>query len=127
MGKDLTEVRSLHRQLVPDEVGPGQHEPTFLQAIAIKARADKRHRFQDLYRHLDAEFLLACWHDLNKDAASGVDGVTAAEYAKDLHANIQGLAERLKSKRYRAKLVRRVYIPKENGGERPLGIPTVVS
>ena len=39
MGKDLTEVRSLHRPLVPDGVGPGQHEPTFLQAIAIKARA----------------------------------------------------------------------------------------
>ena len=47
MGKDLTEVRSLQRPLVPDGVGPGQHEPTFLQAIAIKARADKRHRFQD--------------------------------------------------------------------------------
>jgi hypothetical protein len=46
MGKDLTEVRSLHRPLVPDGVGPGQHEPTFLQAIAIKARADKRHVFR---------------------------------------------------------------------------------
>ena len=38
MGKDLTEVRSLHRQLVPDDVGLGQHEPTFLQAIVIKAK-----------------------------------------------------------------------------------------
>ncbi|MGH8627619.1 MAG: hypothetical protein ACREYC_20895 [Gammaproteobacteria bacterium] len=94
-GKDLTEVRSLHRPLVPDGVGPGQHEPTFLQAIAIKARADKRHRFQDLYRHLDADFLLACWHDLNQDAASGVDGVTAAGYAGDLHANIQDLVGRI--------------------------------
>lgn len=125
MGKDLTEVRSLHRPLVPDGVGPGQHEPTFLQAIAIKARADKRHRFQDLYRHLDADFLLACWHDLNQDAASGVDGVTAAEYAGDLHANVQDLVGRLKTKRYRAKRVRRVYIPKENGKERPIGIPAL--
>lgn len=125
MGKDLTEVRSLQRPLVPDGVGPGQHEPTFLQAIAIKARADKRHRFQDLYRHLDADFLLACWHDLNQDAASGVDGVTAAEYAGDLHANIQDLVGRLKTKRYRAKRVRRVYIPKENGKERPIGIPAL--
>jgi RNA-directed DNA polymerase len=125
MGKDLTEVRSLHRPLVLDEVGPSQHEPTFLQAIVIKAKADKQHRFQDLYRHLDADFLLACWHDLNKDAASGVDEVTAAAYAKALHANIQALAERLKAKRYRAKLVRRVYIPKENGKERPLGIPAL--
>ena len=43
----------------------------------------------------------------------------------DLHANIQDLAERLKTKRYRAKLVRRVYIPKENGKERPPGIPAL--
>ncbi len=125
MGQDLTEVRSPHRQLVLDEVGPEQHEPTFLRGIAIKARAEKQHRFRDLYRHLNAEFLLACWHDLNKDAASGVDEVTAAEYAQELHAHIQDLAERLKTKRYRAKLVRRVYIPKENGKERPLGIPAL--
>jgi hypothetical protein len=125
MGKDLTEVRSLHRPLVPDGVGPGQHEPTFLQAIATKAKACQQHRFQDLYRYLDAEFLRHCWGDLNQDAASGVDGVTAAEYAKDLQANLQGLAERLKTKRYRAQRVRRVYIPKDNGTERPLGIPAL--
>jgi RNA-directed DNA polymerase len=46
-----------------------------------------------------------------------VDGVTAADYEGNLQANIQALAERLKSKRYRAKLVRRKYIPKENGKE----------
>jgi group II intron reverse transcriptase/maturase len=125
MGKDLTEVRSPHRPLVPDGVGPGQHEPTFLRGIAIKARACKHHRFQDLYRHLDVEYLLHCWHDLNKAAASGVDEVTASEYAAELHANIGGLVERLKAKRYRAKLVRRVYIPKEDGKERPIGIPAL--
>lgn len=125
MGKDLTEARSPHRPLVPDEVGPGEHEPTFLRGIAIKARACKRHRFQDLYRHLDAEFLLHCWNDLNKAAASGVDEVTAGAYAKELHAHIEALAQRLKAKRYRAKLVRRVYIPKENGKERPIGIPAL--
>jgi group II intron reverse transcriptase/maturase len=124
-GKDLTEVRSPHRELVPDEVGPGEHEPTFLRGIAIKARADKRHRFQNLYRQLDAEFLLHCWGKLNKVAASGVDGVTACEYAQDLHANIERLVRRLKAKRYRAGLVRRVYLPKENGRERPIGIPAL--
>jgi group II intron reverse transcriptase/maturase len=110
---------------VPDRVGPDEHEPTFLRGIATKARVCKRHRFRDLYRHLDAEFLLHCWGDLNKDAASGVDRVTAQAYAVDLHANIQGLAERLKAKRYRAKRVRRVYIPKENGKARPLGLPAL--
>jgi RNA-directed DNA polymerase len=125
MGKDLTEVRSLHRKLMPDTVGSEPHEPTSLRAIANKAKADKHHRFRDLYRCLNAELLMHCWGGLNKAAASGVDGVTAAAYAHNLHANIEALAERLKSKRYRAKLVRRHYIPKENGKQRPLGIPAL--
>ncbi len=104
---------------MPDTVGSEPHKPTSLRGIANKARVDKQHRFRDLYRCLDAELLLACWSDLNKEAASGVDGVTAAAYAANLHANIEALAQRLKSQRYRAKLVRRSYIPKENGKERP--------
>jgi len=125
MGKDLTGVRSLQRQLMPDTVGSEHHEPTSLQGIANKAKADRRHRFRDLYRCLNAELLLHCWGELNKDAASGVDGVTAQAYAGNLQGNIEALVERLKSQRYRAKLVRRHYIPKENGKERPLGIPAV--
>ena len=54
---------------MPDIVGSEQHEPTSLWAIANKAKADKHHRFRDLYRCLNAEFLLDCWSDLNKDAA----------------------------------------------------------
>ena len=84
MGKDLTEVRSPHRLLVPDTVGPGQREPTFLRAIANKAKSRKQHRFRDLYRCLNAELLRHCWGDLNKSAASGVDEVTASEYAEEL-------------------------------------------
>jgi RNA-directed DNA polymerase len=110
---------------MPNTVGLEQHKPTFLRGIANKSKADKQHRFRDLYRCLNVELLFACWSDLNKDAASGVDGVTAEAYAQNLHANIEALVERLKSKRYRAKLVRRVYIPKENGRERPLGIPAL--
>lgn len=125
MGKDLTEVRSPQRKLMPDRVGLEQHEPTSLRGIAEKAKADKQHRFRDLYRELTAEYLLRCWPDLNKAAASGVDRITADDYAKDLHGNILRLAERLKEKKYRAKLVRRVWIPKENGKERPLGIPAL--
>ena len=71
---------------------------------------------------IDTEMLLYCWGDLNKDAASGVDKVSAAQYAENLHANVEALVEKLKRKRYRAKLVRRSYIPKENGTKRPLGI-----
>jgi RNA-directed DNA polymerase len=125
MGKDLTEVRSLQRKLVPDIVGLGKYEPTSLQGIAIKAKENGKNRFQDLYRCLDAPFLLYCWRDLNKNAVGGVDKVTAEVYEENLEANVLDLVERLKHKRYRAKLVRRCYIPKENGKERPLGIPAL--
>lgn len=121
----MTEVRSSQRKLAPDTVGSDKRKPTSLRGIADKAKADKRHRFRDLYRCLNVEFLLNCWPDLNKDAASGVDGVTWQAYAENLHANVEALVRRLKSKRYRAKLVRRHYIPKENGQERPLGIPVI--
>ncbi|MCP4115371.1 MAG: group II intron reverse transcriptase/maturase [Desulfobacteraceae bacterium] len=102
-----------------------QYEQTSLRGIAIKAKANGKHRFQDLYRNLNAPFLHTCWKDLNKKAASGVDKVTAQVYEENLEANIQGLVEWLKTNRYRAKLVRRCYIPKENGKERPLGIPAL--
>jgi RNA-directed DNA polymerase len=110
---------------MPDTVGPDPHEPTSLRGIANKARADKRPRFRDLSRCLDANLLRTCWDDLNKAAASGVDHVTAEDYAANLQANIEALAQRLKAQRYRAKLVRRCYIPKANGQERPLGIPAL--
>jgi group II intron reverse transcriptase/maturase len=110
---------------MPDIVGLEHHKPTSLEGIAQRAAACKDHRFQNLYRLLDAQLLYACWFDLNKSSASGVDKVTAAEYEQDLIGNIQRLAGRLKAKKYRAKLVRRVYILKDNGGQRPLGIPAL--
>lgn len=110
---------------MPDTVGLEQHEQTSLRGIALRAQTCRDHRFRDLYRCLDSHLLHCCWRELNKRAASGVDDVTAQAYEQDLNANIEALAERLKTKRYRAKLVRRCYIPKENGGERPLGIPAL--
>jgi group II intron reverse transcriptase/maturase len=62
---------------------------------------------------------------LRKEAASGVDGVSFQEYERDLEANLTDLEERLKRKAYRARLVRRKYIPKGQGKLRPLGIPVL--
>ncbi len=59
--------------------------------------------------------MLACCEDLDKRSASGVDGVTATAYEQELVADILDPAERLKTKRYRAKLVRRCHIPEDNG------------
>jgi group II intron reverse transcriptase/maturase len=66
-----------------------------------------------------------CFYQLCKSAAPGVDHVTFAEYERDLDANLADLVGRLVAKRYRAKLVRRKYIPKANGKRRPLGIPAL--
>ena len=98
---------------------------TFLPAITEKAQTDQHHRFGDLYRRLNQDVLRVCFHRLRKDAASGVDGVTFQEYEKNLEENLQDLVERLKRKAYRAKMVRRKYIPKGNGKLRPLGIPAL--
>jgi len=124
-GKDVTEVRSLQRKHTPDTVGLESRVQTSLRGIAKRASACKDHRFQDLYRLLDEELLLDCWGKLNKRAASGVDEVTAQAYEEDLYANIEDLVGRLKSKCYRAKLVRRCYIPKASGKHRALGIPAL--
>lgn len=95
---------------------------TSLQGIAQKAKKQKKHRFQDLYRMLNEEFLLDCWRFLRKDASYGVDKVSAEEYERNLQQNIRDVVERLKRGSYRAKLVRRKYIPKGGGKKRPLGI-----
>jgi group II intron reverse transcriptase/maturase len=108
-----------------DIVGPDTHKPTSLWGISNKAKLNKRHRFQNLYRCLNEELLLNCWPSLNKDASSGVDGVTWQMYAQDLHANVKALVARLKAKQYRAKLVLRRYIPKGDDKLRPLGIPVI--
>jgi len=99
--------------------------PTSLQGIAEKAQSQKRYRFRNLYGMLNEELLKESWREIKKSAASGVDQISAQDYEQHLEENIRDLVERLKQKRYRAKLVKRHYIPKGNGKLRPLGIPAV--
>jgi len=96
---------------------------TSLWGIAKRAIRDKTCRFQSLARLLTPHFLTECWPSLNKKAASGVDRISAKDYENNFHVNVRNLAERVKNKKYKAKLVRRHYIPKANGKLRPLGIP----
>lgn len=72
---------------------------------------------------LNRENLMDSYKLLNRKSATGVDRVSVKEYGKDLDTNVADLVERLKGKRYRAKLVRRELIPKSNGRLRPLGLP----
>ena len=75
---------------------------TSLLAIAKKAQERKDTRFFSLYRLIDENFLLDCWRDIRKNAAYGVDRVSAAQYGENLINNIRNLVERLKRKNYRA-------------------------
>ncbi|MDZ7412948.1 MAG: reverse transcriptase [candidate division KSB1 bacterium] len=97
--------------------------PTSLQGRAQKAESHKGDRFRNRYGMLDEDCLKQCWRDIRKDAAAGVDQVSAQEYEQHLDENIHCLVERLKQKRDRAKLVRRQESPKGEGTQRPRGIP----
>jgi RNA-directed DNA polymerase len=99
--------------------------PTSLQAIATKARESRQHRFLNLYRLIDEQHLHQSWLFIRGNAAYGVDRISAKEYEENLDDNIRNLVERLKRKSYRARLVRRHWIPKADGRQRPLGIPVV--
>ncbi len=96
---------------------------TSLQGIASKARRDKKHRFRNLYGMLNKRFLIESYYGLNRRSSTGVDRISTREYGEELENNIRDLVERLKRKRYHAKLVRRTYIPKAPDKLRPLGIP----
>jgi group II intron reverse transcriptase/maturase len=77
-----------------------------------------------LHHVLDLEWMLEAYRATRKDGAAGIDGATAADYAERLEANLLDLLDRIKSGRYQAPPVRRSYIPKADGSQRPLGIPT---
>jgi len=80
---------------------------------------------RSLSYHMDIEWLKEAYRRTRKDGAVGVDGQTAQEYAENLEANLQSLLNRAKAgDPYKAPPVRRVYIPKADGSQRPLGIPT---
>ena len=97
---------------------------TSLRGIAEQAKKDKRRRFTNLTQILTYQYLIENFSLLNKKAATGIDGITHREYAKDLKQNITNLLERVRAGKYRARFVRRKHIKKPNGKLRPLGIPT---
>jgi group II intron reverse transcriptase/maturase len=89
------------------------------------AKRDKEARFTALLHHVDVESLRAAFVALKRLAAPGVDGVTWAAYGRNLEANLRDLHARLHRGGYRAKPSKRVFIPKADGRQRPLGIATV--
>jgi RNA-directed DNA polymerase len=103
----------------------GTRVPRALDRVRQVAERDKDVRFTALLHHVDVESLRAAYLALRRQAAPGVDGVTWEAYGGDLEANLQDLHGRLHRGAYRAKPSRRVYIPKADGRQRPLGIATM--
>jgi RNA-directed DNA polymerase len=99
-----------------------------LERVRQAATRDKKQRFTALLHHIyDVERLRAAYLATKKDAAAGVDGEPWKRYGENLEANLQDLSHRLKRGAYRARPVRRVYIPKvgKPGELRPLGVPAL--
>src|SRR5437764_10684864 len=97
--------------------------PSALERVRQAAKQDKQLRFTALLHHIyNLETLRMAYFSLKKEAAPGVDGETWRHYGEELEKNLQDLSERLERGAYRAKPVRRVYIPKADGRQRPLGV-----
>ena len=97
---------------------------TKLIRITQIAKERPKEVFTSLYHHLNEEVLVKCHQELKGDKAVGVDEITKANYAENLKENIHHLVEALKRHSYKPQPVRRTYIPKGDGGKRPLGIPS---
>jgi len=97
-----------------------------LERVRQVAKRDRTQRFTALLHHVyDVERLRAAYAALKRDAAAGIDGETWRHYGEALEANLHDLAARVKRGAFRASPVRRVYIPKADGRQRPLGVPTL--
>jgi len=96
-----------------------------LERVRQRAKQDQGVKFTALLHHVTIELLRESFRALRPKAAAGVDGVTWAQYAGDLEENLRDLHGRLHRGAYRAKPARRVFIPKADGGERPLAITSL--
>ena len=120
-GRGLTEGNS--RQQNASRTPRRTNAPSALERVRQAARRDRQMRFTALLHHVyDVARLHAAFFALKKDAAPGVDGETWRHYEATLEPNLQTLSERLQRGAYRAKPVRRAYIPKADGRQRPLGV-----
>lgn len=93
-----------------------------LNRIREAARRDKSLRFNNLMHYITPEFLKDAYKALKKNAVPGLDGVTWRQYGEELKENLSSLNERVHSGKYRATPSKRIWIPKPDGRQRPIGI-----
>jgi RNA-directed DNA polymerase len=111
-------------------VGEGKANPEDLHSALDRVRQaacrDKQLKFTSLWHHVyHIERLRAAYFALKRNAAAGIDGETWQTYGEDLEGNLRNLSDRLARGAYRAKPVKRVYIPKADGRQRPIGVPVL--
>ncbi|UCF84291.1 MAG: hypothetical protein JSV50_01260 [Desulfobacteraceae bacterium] len=83
-------------------------------------------RFTTLWHHVyNIDHLRKGYFSLKRNAAPGVDGETWRHYGENLEENLRDLSDRLKRGAYRAKPVKRAFVPKPDGRQRPLGVTTL--
>ena len=125
-GAEAVEERGLPEGNTASETRPGHRAglgaPSALDRVRRAALKDKDAKFTALLHHVDVDRLRAAYLALRPKAAAGVDGVTWHEYGLGLEANLRDLHGRVHRGSYRAKPVRRAYIPKRDGRFRPLGV-----
>jgi group II intron reverse transcriptase/maturase len=98
---------------------------TGLEGVRQAARRNRRLRFTALLHHITPQLLVDSFYSLQKNAAAGVDGVTWREYEKILPQRVTEMHRMIHTGAYRATPSRRVYIPKADGRQRPLGIASI--
>src|SRR2546428_8558363 len=98
---------------------------TDINRIAELAKEDPKRQFSSIAHLITGEKLYEAFRSLRKNASAGIDGVTYQQYETNAEENIRQLHRRLKEGKYRAQPLRRVYIPKEDGKQRPISIPAL--
>ena len=100
----------------------GERVSQGLSGVREVAKKRRQERFTALLHHVSVELLRDSYYALKRQAAPGVDGVTWPEYETGLEGRLTDLHNRVQRGAYRAQPSRRVYIPKADGRQRPLGI-----
>jgi len=95
---------------------------TKLERIKSLAARNQEIQFSNIGHIIDIEMLEGQYKELNGKKAIGIDGITKAEYGKDLRGNISSLLTRIRRGKYQPKPARITFIPKEDGSKRPLVI-----
>ena len=98
---------------------------TDINRIAELAKEDPKRQFFSIAHLITVERMYGAFRSLRKDASAGIDGVTYEQYEANAEKNIRQLHQRLKEGKYQVQPLRRVYIPKEDGKQRPISIPAL--